>query len=224
MAAKHAVVTGASGALGRIVCARLVDEGWTVAAIVHGDAARAPAEAELGLSADLASEAKTQAAFEQIAARLGTLHGLANIAGGFAWETIADGRAETWDRLYRLNVRTALNACRAALPRLADGASIVNVGAASAARAEPGMGAYAAAKSGVARLTESLAAELKPRRIRVNAVLPSIIDTPANRAGMPSADFAKWVTTGELAGAIAFLLSDQASGITGASVPVTGRV
>jgi NAD(P)-dependent dehydrogenase (short-subunit alcohol dehydrogenase family) len=100
----------------------------------------------------------------------------------------------------------------------------VNIGAAAAARAGIGMAAYAASKSGVARLTEALATELKPRRIRVNAVLPSIIDTPANRAAMPAADFTSWVTPGELAHVIAFLLSDEASGITGASIPVTGWV
>jgi NAD(P)-dependent dehydrogenase (short-subunit alcohol dehydrogenase family) len=86
------------------------------------------------------------------------------------------------------------------------------------------MGAYAASKAGVARLTEALAAELRDRRIRVNAVLPSIIDTPANRADMADADFDKWVTTRELADVIAFLLSDRASGINGASVPVSGRL
>ena len=86
------------------------------------------------------------------------------------------------------------------------------------------MAPYAASKSAVARLTEGLAAELKTKRIRVNAVLPSIIDTPANRADMPNADFASWVTADELAEVIAFLLSDRASGITGASIPVAGRV
>ena len=86
------------------------------------------------------------------------------------------------------------------------------------------MGAYAASKSGVARLTEALAAELRGRRIRANAVLPNIIDTPANRADMPDAEFGRWVTTGELAEVIAFLLSDRASGINGASIPVSGRL
>ena len=224
MAGKHIVVTGASGELGRVVCARLAEEGWNVAALVH-DASRSPPDgAAFRIAADLTSASDTERAFDEIAARFGTLHGLANIAGGFAWETIADGRVETWDRLFSLNLKTALNGCRAALPRLGESASIVNVGAASAGKAELGMGAYAASKSGVARLTESLAAELRKRRIRINAVLPSIIDTPANRADLPDADFGKWVTTGELAEVIAFLLSDRASGITGALIPVTGRM
>jgi NAD(P)-dependent dehydrogenase (short-subunit alcohol dehydrogenase family) len=86
------------------------------------------------------------------------------------------------------------------------------------------MGAYAASKSGVARLTEALAEELKDKAITVNAVLPSIIDTAANRADMPKADFSRWVTPAQLAGVIVFLLSDRASAVTGALLPVTGRV
>jgi NAD(P)-dependent dehydrogenase (short-subunit alcohol dehydrogenase family) len=221
MTKKTVVVTGAAGFLGRRVCARLAEEGWSVAAIDVG-ASLPEAALQLG-GVDLGDPAQAEQALARAAER-GPIHGLANIAGGFVWERIAEGSVETWDRLYNLNLRTALNACRAALPRLADGASIVNIGAAAAAKAELGMAAYAASKSAVARLTEGLAAELKPRRIRVNAVLPSIIDTPANRADMPDADFARWVTAEELAEAIAFLLSDRASGITGASIPVTGRV
>ena len=219
-----AVVTGAAGALGRVVCQRLADKDWSVAAIDLGEPERLPEAASSRHRADLVSAADAERVFAEIAAGSGAIAGLVNVAGGFVWETVADGAVETWDRLYNLNLKTALNACRAALPWLGEGASVVNIGAAGAARAELGMAAYAASKSGVARLTEGLAAELKTQRIRVNAVLPSIIDTPANRADMPDADFAKWVTAAELAEVIAFLLSDRASGITGASIPVTGRV
>ena len=219
------VVTGAAGALGRAVAEWLSKDGYQVVALDLAEAGKLPdmAEARLG-GVDLGSEADASKAFGEVAARFGQIAGLANVAGGFAWETVADGCLATWDRLYNLNVRTAFNACRAALPLLGSGASIVNVGAAAAAKAELGMAAYAASKSGVARLTEGLAAELKAKGIRVNAVLPSIIDTPANRADMPDADFSKWVAPAELAEVIAFLLSDRASGITGASIPVTGRV
>ena len=126
--------------------------------------------------------------------------------------------------MFAMNVVTALNACRAALPHLRSGASIVNVGAAATARAGAGMGAYTASKSGVARLTEALADEVKDRRIRVNAVLPSILDTPANRADMGEEGADKWVKGEELSAVIAFLLSDAASAVTGASIPVMGRV
>ena len=128
-------------------------------------------------------------------------------------------------RLYNINVLTALNASRAALAHLgrSPAGRIVNIGAMGALHAGAGMGPYAASKAGVHRLTEALAAELKGR-ITVNAVLPSTIDTAANRASMPKADFAKWVRPKELADVILFLASDAASAVTGALLPVSGRV
>ena len=117
-------------------------------------------------------------------------------------------------------------ASKAAIPHLsaAGGGRIVNISAASSVKAGAGMGAYAASKSGVARLTEALAEELKDRAITVNAVLPSIIATAANRADMPKADFTRWVRPAELADVIIFLLSDRSSAVTGALLPVVGRV
>ena len=204
------IVTGASGALGQEVCKVLLENGLAVAPVS---------------GVDLADADQAQKAISEIAESSGPIQGLVNVAGGFAWETVMDGDISTWDRMWAMNVQTALNACRSTIPFLEAGhGSIVNIGSAAAARAEFGKGAYAAAKSGVARLTESLAEELKSKAIRVNAVLPSIIDTPANRKDMPDADFDSWVTTRELANVIAFLLSDKASGITGALIPVTGRV
>ncbi|ODP38453.1 SDR family oxidoreductase [Sphingomonas turrisvirgatae] len=222
MTARLVVVTGAAGVLGRAVCAELLNAGHVVAGIDLAPFAD-PALA-LSLSAiDLTDAASVADAFARIEA-LGALHGLVNVAGGFRWETITEGDVESWDFLYRINLRTALNAVRAALPLLGTGGSIVNVGAAGAIKAGAGMGAYAASKSGVARLTESLAEELKDAGIRVNAVLPSIIDTPVNRADMPNAEFDRWVSPAALAGVIGFLLSDAAAPITGALIPVTGRV
>jgi NAD(P)-dependent dehydrogenase (short-subunit alcohol dehydrogenase family) len=124
------------------------------------------------------------------ASHFGKLDALINIAGGFAFETVADGDPRTWQRMYALNVMTALNASRAAIPHLVSSGAgrIVNIGAMGALQAGSGMGAYAASKAGVHRLTEALAAELKGK-ITVNAVLPSIIDTAANRASMPESRF-----------------------------------
>ena len=226
MAGRVFLVTGAFGALGSAVAQAAAEQGACVALVDYAKAPSSPTpDGALALGGvDLTDANQAGAAIEAAAERFGGIDALLNIAGGFAWETIADGGAATWDRLYALNVKTALNACRAALPMLGAGASIVNIGAAAAARAEAGMGAYAASKSGVARLTEALAAELKPRRIRANAILPSIIDTPANRADMPKAAVSKWVTPDEIAEVIAFLLSAAASGVTGALIPVTGRV
>ena len=149
---------------------------------------------ELG-GVDLTDAAQARKAIDAVAAHFGRLDALVNIAGGFAFEAIAEGDPKTWQRMYALNVLTALNASRSAIPHLAaSGAGrIVNVGAMGALQAGAGMGAYAASKAGVHRLTEALAAEWKGK-ITVNAVLPSTIDTPANRASMPKADFAKWVT------------------------------
>jgi NAD(P)-dependent dehydrogenase (short-subunit alcohol dehydrogenase family) len=174
---------------------------------------------------DLTHEGAMKAAASRIQSQFGGLDGLVNIAGGFRWEPIIDGDLETWDRLYAMNVRTTLAASRALAPMLvASSGAIVNVGAAAATKAAMGMGAYAASKAGVARLTEALAEELKDAGVRVNAVLPSIIDTPINRTDMPDADFSRWVTPQALADVIAFLLSPQASAVTGALLPVTGRV
>jgi len=155
----------------------------------------------------------------------GAIDVLVNVAGAFRAETVLDGSQDTWDFLYSVNLRTVVNMCRATLPVLnrTGAGRIVNVGANAAQQAGIGMGPYAASKSGVHRLTEALAAELKGQAT-VNAVLPGIMDTPLNRAEMPNANFSAWVQPDEMAGVIAFLASDGARAITGALIPVTGRV
>ncbi|MGB3506827.1 MAG: SDR family oxidoreductase, partial [Xanthobacteraceae bacterium] len=165
------------------------------------------------------------AAVDAVARHFGQLDGLINVAGAFAYETVADGDPATWSRLHAINLLTALNASRAAIPHLVKSSAgrIVNVGAMGALRAGAGMGPYAASKAGVHRLTEALAAELKGK-VTVNAVLPSTIDTPANRRDMPDSDFSAWVRLDELAAVILFLASDAASAVTGALLPVAGRV
>ncbi len=126
--------------------------------------------------------------------------------------------------MHRINLKTAVNASRAALPHLIEnGGAIVNVGAAGALKAGEGFGAYAASKAGVLKLTESLAEELKGK-VRVNAVLPSILDTERNRRDMPKSDPSKWVQPDDLAKVMLFLASDDARAITGALVPVMGQV
>jgi NAD(P)-dependent dehydrogenase (short-subunit alcohol dehydrogenase family) len=226
MDGKVIIVTGASGALGRVVAISAQAKGARVAGIDHAasQVAATPSRIELG-GVDLTDAAQAKQAVDAAAAHFGKLDALINIAGGFAFEAIAEGDPKTWQRMYMLNVLTALNASRSAIPHLvASGAGrIVNVGAIGALQAGSGMGAYAASKAGVHRLTEALAAEWKGK-ITVNAVLPSTIDTAANRASMPNADFTKWVTPDELASVILFLASDAASAVTGALLPVSGRV
>ena len=226
MNGKVVVVTGASGALGKVVAEVALARGARVAGIDHAPS-QTPATSnriEFG-GVDLSDPAEAKKAIDAAAAHFGRLDALINIAGGFAFEAVAEGDPRTWQRMYALNVLTALNASQSAIPHLAASPSgrIVNVGAMGALQAGAGMGAYAASKAGVHRLTEALAAEWKGK-ITVNAVLPSTIDTPANRASMPKADFGKWVTPKELADVILFLASDAASAITGALLPVNGRV
>jgi NAD(P)-dependent dehydrogenase (short-subunit alcohol dehydrogenase family) len=175
---------------------------------------------------DLTDAEQAKRAMDAVRERLGGLHALLNIAGGFRWQTLEEGDPAAWEFLFRLNTLTAVNACRAALPHLkASGAGrIVNVGAASALKAAAGMGPYTASKAGVLKLTESLAEELKDQGVTVNAVLPSIIDTPQNRAEMGDKNADRWVKADELAAVMLFLASREASAVTGALLPVTGRV
>jgi 3-oxoacyl-[acyl-carrier protein] reductase len=226
MDGKVVIVTGASGALGAAVVAALRARGERVGAIDHAASATAPTAGLFRVGGvDLSDAAQAAAAVESVAQHFGQLDGLINVAGAFAYETVADGNPATWSRLYAINVLTAVNASRAAIPHLAKSRAgrIVNVGAMAALRAGAGMGPYAASKAGVHRLTEALAAELKGK-VTVNAVLPSTIDTPANRRDMPDADFSAWVTLDELAAVMLFLASDAASAVTGALLPVVGRV
>ena len=226
---KRVAVTGGFGALGVATVNALQAAGARIAAIDRANGP--PAGVSLGDAksfggVDIGDASAAMATFEKVADALGGLDALVNIAGTFRWEKVADGGLETWDFLYNVNLRTAVAASKAALPFLVESksASIVNIGAMGALKAGTGMGAYAASKAGIFKLTEALAEELKEKDITVNAILPSIIDTPPNRADMPKANFAHWVKPAQIADVIAFLLSDQARAITGALIPVAGRV
>jgi NAD(P)-dependent dehydrogenase (short-subunit alcohol dehydrogenase family) len=226
MHGKVLVVTGARGALGQVVVEFAQARGARVAGIDHATTQALASAERINIGGvDLSDAAQAKTAVETAAKHFGKIDAVVNIAGGFAFETVGDGGATTWQRMYALNLLTALNTSRAALPYLAssNAGRIVNVGAMGALQAGSGMGPYAASKAAVHRLTEALASEWKGR-LTVNAVLPSTIDTPANRASMPQADFSKWVTPQELTEVILFLASDAASAVTGALIPVSGRV
>ncbi len=230
MAGRVIAITGAFGVLGTAVAKAAAGQGAKLALI---DFAKAPASdvpsgpdvMVLG-GIDLTDSVAAGAAIDAVADRFGGLDALLNIAGGFRWETLETSGFESWHRLFLMNVQTAANACRAATPHLRRSAAgrIVNVGANAALKASLGMGPYAASKAGVHSLTQSLSEELKADGVTVNAVLPSILDTPTNRVDMPDADFDSWVAPEELAAIMLFLASEAASGVTGALVPVTGRV
>ena len=228
LSGKVLAITGSDGALGQAAAATLSAYGATLALIEHASTpSRAlPAGARRYGGIDLTQENAARAVMERVVKEAGRLDGLVNIAGGFRWEELAGGTLDSWDSMYRINLRTAVVSCQAALPFLlqSGGGRIVNVGAMGAVKAAAGMGAYAASKAGVAKLTEALAEELKDRGITVNAILPSTLDTPKNRADMPRADFARWVAPAEAAEVIAFLVSDGARAVTGALIPVAGRV
>lgn len=212
------IVTGASGALGRAVVMRLKADGFAVAAVDAAPVMEIDADLVLP-NVDLADAAAVGAAFETVASTLGSVNGLANIAGGLVWEPVVGGEAGTWDRMFRTNLLTAALASRAALPSLLkQGGAIVNVGAAGAIDPATGMAPYAASKAGVMAMTRSLAAELRGTGVRVNAILPTILDTPTNRRDMPDANPAEWIKPADAAEVIAFLLSDAAVAINGSGI------
>lgn len=219
LATKHIVITGAAGSLGQAAAKKAQEYGATVTGldIVAADALP---HCENYYQLDLLDAAATKACFE----RLVPIQALFNIAGGFAMGMSASAPSdEQWELMFKLNVTTLRNATRAAVPAItkAQGA-IVNVGALGALSGAADMSAYCSAKSTVLRLTESLSEELKSEGVNVNAVLPSIIDTPPNREGMPDADFSNWVTPEKLAEVICFLASDRSNAVHGALLPVTG--
>lgn len=218
-------VTGGHGVLGKAVVEAAVAQGLSVAVIDHAAGHAVPdGVLEVG-GVDLTDPASAQVAIDAVVARFGRLDALLNIAGGFVWQTTDDAEP-AWERMFRLNLTTALNASRVALPHLkaSPEGRIVNVGANAAIKSAAGMGAYAASKAGVHRLTESLAEELKDTSVTVNAVLPSILDTAQNRKDMPDADPAKWVQPSDLAAVMLFLASPASRAVTGALIPVTGKV
>lgn len=220
-----AAVTGGRGVLGRAVVTAAVQAGLRVAAIDQATGGKT-ADGVLDLDGvDLTDAEGARAAIAAVVERFGRLDALLNVAGGFVWQTVGDAEP-AWDRMFALNLTTALNAGRAALPYLkaSEAGRIVNVGSAAALNPGAGMGAYGASKAAVHALTRSLAEEMKGGSVTVNAVLPSILDTPANRAEMPDADPAAWVAPADLAAVILFLASPASRAMTGALVPVTGRV
>jgi NAD(P)-dependent dehydrogenase (short-subunit alcohol dehydrogenase family) len=224
------IVTGAAGNLGRAVAAVFAGQG---ANLVLVDLNRESLAKSFGAEDDrrlfaptnLLDQAQVDTLAKYAVERFQRIDVLCNLAGGFRMgEPVHETSDKTWTFLFDLNARTLLHAVRAVVPHMLSGGGgkIVNVGAFAAQKGAAAMGAYIASKSAVIRLTESMAAELREKNINVNCVLPTIIDTPENRAAMPGADPARWVASQDLANVIAFLASDAARAIHGAAVPVTG--
>ena len=219
MDGKVVVVTGANGALGSVVAVIARAKGASVVALDLTDSADL---ADMrSFAVDLTDGAATSACVTQI----GAIDAVFNIAGGFDMgPTVHETNDAQWDHMFNMNVVTMRNMVAAVVSQMIErgSGSIVNVGALSAREGQANMGAYCVAKSAVMRLTESLSKELRHQGINVNAVLPSIIDTPTNRKDMPDADFETWVRPQDLANVICFLGSDAARAVHGALVPVQG--
>lgn len=226
------LVTGASGGLGKAVVRAVAEAGAKVVATGRRLEAIESLLEELGLSDERALALSSDATdVESLATlrdgaleRFGQVDGLVNIAGGYKGGSVLETELELWEFVLALNARSVLLTCQAIVPSMVERGygKVVNVGAKHGLHGHKRNAAYASAKSAVLRLTESLSEEVKASGVNVNAVLPSTIDTDANRKAFPKADYGKWVAAEKLAAVIGFLLSDDASAIHGVAIPVYG--
>jgi NAD(P)-dependent dehydrogenase (short-subunit alcohol dehydrogenase family) len=224
------MITGATGNLGRAVANGFARRNASLCLLVREPVDLEPLRREgaadvLACPADLVDAKAIEAAVATAVKRFGRIDVLCNIAGGFAMgEAVHEIDAKSWSHMMELNAGSVLRVSHAVVPQMLAQKSgrIVNIGAYSALSGKAQMGAYIASKSAVIRLTESMAAELRDQGINVNCILPSIIDTPENRAAMPKANPQKWVAPEALADVILFLASPAARAIHGAAIPVVG--
>ncbi|MCU0493008.1 MAG: SDR family NAD(P)-dependent oxidoreductase [Chloroflexaceae bacterium] len=230
-----AIVTGGAGALGGAVVQALLVAGATVVVPHQHPNDLEQLRARLGLAADaalhgavvdLTDEDALTAYYASVAQIHGGIDMLVNIAGGFAGgEPVHKTPWSLWQGQLDINLKTTVLSCHAAVPHMLarGGGAIVNVGTRTATQSASHLAAYAASKRAVLQLTEALAAELRDQNITANAILPSVIDTPANRAGDPNADHSRWVAPEAIARVILFLLGPDSRIISGAHIPVYGR-
>lgn len=230
-AGQTVIVTGAAGNLGRAVAHAFENLGANLVLVDRQrdgleKAFGEESERRLFVPANLLDAAEVQGIVKAATARFSRIDVLCNVAGGFRMgPAVHETPDADWNFLFDLNARSVLHAVRAVVPAMlaAGRGKIVNIAANSATKGVAHMGAYCASKDVVIRITEAMAGELRDSHINVNCVMPSIIDTPENRAAMPDADFARWVAPDALADAIVFLASDAARAIHGAALPVVGR-
>jgi NAD(P)-dependent dehydrogenase (short-subunit alcohol dehydrogenase family) len=224
------LVTGGSGGLGSAVTEAFLADGWRVAVPTHSSggsdaltdlAARYP-DRLTWFGADLATESGAGEAVARTANWGGRLDAVVHTVGGYAGGApLHETAVEEWDRMMSINLRSAFLVARAAMPRLAEGGSLVFVSSRAAVKGRKGHAAYAVSKAALLTLTEAIAEEYKGR-VRANAVLPGTIDTPANRASMPGAKHETWTPPAEIARVIVFLASGASETVSGAAVPVYG--
>ncbi|HEX9480258.1 MAG TPA: SDR family NAD(P)-dependent oxidoreductase [Methylomirabilota bacterium] len=231
MTGRVAIVTGGTGALGQAITGALLEAGATVAipyavaeerAALEGRLAPELRASLLPVAADVTDEAAVTKFVQAVHERHGRVDGLVNAVGGFAGGDLVSTPLAEWERMMKLNLTSTVIACRAVLPGMiaGGGGRIVNIASRAVLPPQGGFIAYTVSKAAVITLTQALAQEVRPHRITVNAVLPSTMDTPANRRAMSDADRSGWVSTADVASVVAFLLSDRAAALTGASLTV----
>jgi NAD(P)-dependent dehydrogenase (short-subunit alcohol dehydrogenase family) len=224
-----AMVTGAAGNVGSAVASRFQDAGFQLVLLDRSFAELATTHPRppLRLPLDLEDESSVQLAVQDAMTRYGRIDVLCNIAGGFTMgEAVHESTDATWRAMLGTNLNSTLNPLRAVIPHMiaAGSGRVINVAAMAGLAGVARMSAYSASKSAVIRITESMSAELRRSGINVNCVMPSIVDTPANRAAMPQADASRWVSAQSLAEVMFFLASDASRAIHGAAIPVVGLV
>jgi NAD(P)-dependent dehydrogenase (short-subunit alcohol dehydrogenase family) len=225
-----AIVSGGTGGLGAAVVTRLLDDGWRVVVpwIVERELERVERRPGLELiRADVSDPAEVETVVSAAAASDGApLGGLVNLVGGFAMGgRVHETPVDEFEQQFRLNLRPTYLMTQAALKEMLDngGGAIVCVGSRAAVQPFKGAAGYIASKAAVIAFAQAVAAEYKDDGIQCNVILPSVIDTPANRASMPNADHARWVKPAEIATVISHLLSQDAAITSGAAIPVYGR-
>ncbi len=226
---KVVVVTGGTGALGQAVTRAFLQAGARVVATYTREAEFnalkenvSMHENLLGIKTNVLDETSVQAMIEQ-AGRLGSLDVLVNTVGGFLGGVpVAETTLEQFDKMFALNLKSAFLCCKHVLPLMLQQrrGRIINIGSQDGLHGGEGLSVYGASKAGLINFTQTLAAEGKRHNITANAVIPGVIDTPANRQAMPSANFAEWVTPAAVAQTILLLASETAQAINGATIPV----
>lgn len=234
LAGKVALITGGTGALGRAVTTAFAEAGATVAVtyVVDGEVPEckeclgARADAPLFIKANVTVEAEIQKLIQTLTQRFGRIDILLALVGGYVGDLpVAQLPEATWDHMMNLNLKSAFLCCKHVVPVMQrkGGGRIVTVSSRAAIKVFPGISAYAVSKAGILTFTETLASEVLKDNILVNAILPSVIDTPANRKAMPNADYSAWVKPEDIARVLLFLCSEASREISGAAIPVYGR-
>ncbi len=230
---KVAIITGGTGALGRSVVSAFAEEGARVICtyVIEKEKRECLSLTKNNkdriyyISADVTKEYHVSRLTKKCIDKYKRIDILVNIVGGFVYSNIVDTDEKTWDHMMNINLKSAFLCSKGVLPQMIkqNYGKIVNISSRPALKGSAGVGAYSASKSGVLNLTETIADEVKDYNINVNAILPSTIDTPANRRDMPDEDFSKWVKPDEMARVILFLASDDSKPISGAGIPVYGK-